>query len=362
MLAGGLNALQNTVIVTSVPFLVIIAGLAVSFWKELVADRRRGRAGAGRAAGRWSQRLEHASPAPPPPDRDRVAASMTNRPPSSPDHTRQRRNDMTNDDRKKRVIETWDAAWDRGEVDALDHAAQPGLPAAQQLDRRGSHPRASSRPRSWPPAPRSRTWSPLSTISSTRATGWRSAGTASVDTTAPSSVYRATAPDGARSDGATFARFEDDRHRRGVRHLGPARPAHRARHHQRRGGPMTSTPMTPVTAKEAPVNDAPSQAGPGPDEAGEPAVRHRRDRGDRHGRRPPPRAGRQRVLEHLPRPAHRHGVRAADLVDVRVPVPASHLAINILSTDQLDVVNRFASKAADKFGGLDWSPASSAAR
>ena len=35
MLAGGLNALQNTVIVASLPFLVIIAGLAVSFWKEL---------------------------------------------------------------------------------------------------------------------------------------------------------------------------------------------------------------------------------------------------------------------------------------------------------------------------------------
>jgi choline/carnitine/betaine transport len=40
LLAGGLTALQNTVIVTSLPFLVIIAGLAVSFWKELVADRR----------------------------------------------------------------------------------------------------------------------------------------------------------------------------------------------------------------------------------------------------------------------------------------------------------------------------------
>ncbi|MDQ1047487.1 BCCT family transporter [Streptomyces sp. V4I2] len=43
MLAGGLNALQNTVIVTSLPFLVIIAGLAVSFWKELRADRKDGR-------------------------------------------------------------------------------------------------------------------------------------------------------------------------------------------------------------------------------------------------------------------------------------------------------------------------------
>lgn len=40
MLAGGLTALQNTVIVTSLPFLVIIAGLAVSFWKELGADRK----------------------------------------------------------------------------------------------------------------------------------------------------------------------------------------------------------------------------------------------------------------------------------------------------------------------------------
>jgi glycine betaine transporter len=40
MLAGGLTALQNTVIVTSLPFLLIIAGLAVSFWKELDADHR----------------------------------------------------------------------------------------------------------------------------------------------------------------------------------------------------------------------------------------------------------------------------------------------------------------------------------
>lgn len=43
MLAGGLSALQNTVIVTSLPFLVIIAGLAVSFYKELSADRRAAR-------------------------------------------------------------------------------------------------------------------------------------------------------------------------------------------------------------------------------------------------------------------------------------------------------------------------------
>jgi flavin reductase (DIM6/NTAB) family NADH-FMN oxidoreductase RutF len=35
---------------------------------------------------------------------------------------------------------------------------------------------------------------------------------------------------------------------------------------------------------------------------------------------------------------------------------AGHLAINILSTDQLDVVNRFAVKSDDKFAGLDWRP------
>lgn len=35
---------------------------------------------------------------------------------------------------------------------------------------------------------------------------------------------------------------------------------------------------------------------------------------------------------------------------------ARHLAINILSTDQLDVVNRFAAKSDDKFAGLDWAP------
>lgn len=33
---------------------------------------------------------------------------------------------------------------------------------------------------------------------------------------------------------------------------------------------------------------------------------------------------------------------------------AEHLAINILSTDQLDVVGTFASKATDKFQDLDW--------
>ncbi len=33
---------------------------------------------------------------------------------------------------------------------------------------------------------------------------------------------------------------------------------------------------------------------------------------------------------------------------------AGHLAINILSTDQMDVVGRFASKSDDKFAGLDW--------
>jgi choline/carnitine/betaine transport len=46
MLAGGLTALQNTVIVASLPFLVIIAGLAVSFWMELVADQRAAKAAA----------------------------------------------------------------------------------------------------------------------------------------------------------------------------------------------------------------------------------------------------------------------------------------------------------------------------
>src|SRR3954469_17967619 len=35
---------------------------------------------------------------------------------------------------------------------------------------------------------------------------------------------------------------------------------------------------------------------------------------------------------------------------------ADHLAINILSTAQLDVVSRFAAKSADKFAGLDWRP------
>jgi flavin reductase (DIM6/NTAB) family NADH-FMN oxidoreductase RutF len=35
---------------------------------------------------------------------------------------------------------------------------------------------------------------------------------------------------------------------------------------------------------------------------------------------------------------------------------ADHLAINILSVDQLEVVQRFAGKSPDKFQGLDWSP------
>jgi flavin reductase (DIM6/NTAB) family NADH-FMN oxidoreductase RutF len=35
---------------------------------------------------------------------------------------------------------------------------------------------------------------------------------------------------------------------------------------------------------------------------------------------------------------------------------AAHLAINILSVDQIDVVNTFAVKSDDKFAGLDWAP------
>ena len=35
---------------------------------------------------------------------------------------------------------------------------------------------------------------------------------------------------------------------------------------------------------------------------------------------------------------------------------ATHLAINILSIEQLDVINRFATKSADKFAGVDWRP------
>src|SRR3954466_8437267 len=33
---------------------------------------------------------------------------------------------------------------------------------------------------------------------------------------------------------------------------------------------------------------------------------------------------------------------------------ANHLAINILSVEQLDVVSTFATKSADKFAALDW--------
>ncbi|MBO0677753.1 flavin reductase family protein [Mycolicibacterium sp. S2-37] len=35
---------------------------------------------------------------------------------------------------------------------------------------------------------------------------------------------------------------------------------------------------------------------------------------------------------------------------------ADHLAINILSTDQLDVVTTFATKSTDKFADLQWQP------
>jgi flavin reductase (DIM6/NTAB) family NADH-FMN oxidoreductase RutF len=35
---------------------------------------------------------------------------------------------------------------------------------------------------------------------------------------------------------------------------------------------------------------------------------------------------------------------------------AAHLAINILSVDQVDVVDKFAVKSEDKFAGLDWAP------
>ncbi|MFC5731597.1 MULTISPECIES: BCCT family transporter [Nocardioides] len=45
MLGGGLTALQNTVIVTSLPFLFIIGGVAVSFYKELAQERRDAKTG-----------------------------------------------------------------------------------------------------------------------------------------------------------------------------------------------------------------------------------------------------------------------------------------------------------------------------
>lgn len=35
---------------------------------------------------------------------------------------------------------------------------------------------------------------------------------------------------------------------------------------------------------------------------------------------------------------------------------ATHLAVNILSTEQLDVVSKFATKSEDKFADLDWAP------
>jgi flavin reductase (DIM6/NTAB) family NADH-FMN oxidoreductase RutF len=35
---------------------------------------------------------------------------------------------------------------------------------------------------------------------------------------------------------------------------------------------------------------------------------------------------------------------------------AQHLAINIVSTEQLDVVHRFATRGVDRFAGLDWRP------
>ena len=64
MLAGGLSALQNTVIVTSAPFLLIIAGLTVSFWRELVLDRRPRRLvwrSAGATCGRGAARRSRAA-------------------------------------------------------------------------------------------------------------------------------------------------------------------------------------------------------------------------------------------------------------------------------------------------------------
>ncbi|WP_206320148.1 BCCT family transporter [Streptomyces zingiberis] len=64
MLADGLNALQNTVIVTSLPFLVIIAALAVSFWKELRADREADLAAGRLAVPHPPARAEATPPAP----------------------------------------------------------------------------------------------------------------------------------------------------------------------------------------------------------------------------------------------------------------------------------------------------------
>ena len=63
---------------------------------------------------------------------------------------------MPNDSRKERVTKTWDAAWDRGEVDAFDTLLSPGYRRRSSSADEGLS-LAEFKRRSWPLAPRSQT-------------------------------------------------------------------------------------------------------------------------------------------------------------------------------------------------------------
>ncbi len=96
-----------------------------------------------------------------------------------------------------------------------------------------------------------------------------------------------------------------------ARHLGHPSPAHRPRH------------LDGARRSGAGDDRLPGRrAGPGAVEGVQPAVRHRRHRRQHHGRRPGARAGGERLLLDLPRPAPGHGVHPAHLVDLARAVPA----------------------------------------
>ena len=139
MLAGGLNALQNTVIVTSAPFLVIIAGLTVAFWKELLADRRAAQQALAERARAVEAAALRTTPLAPASHRTRshVHRCMTNSPqePRPPQTRRKRHAERLP---QGTCHEDLGGSLGPGRGRRLRHPAQPRVPASQQLDRRGT--------------------------------------------------------------------------------------------------------------------------------------------------------------------------------------------------------------------------------
>ena len=135
-----------------------------------------------------------------------------------------------NDDRRDRIQQAWEAAWDRGEVDAFDELLSP------EYRRFGSSDAGQDLTQFKASIIATRSAFPdlVTTIDDIVVEGdraavrWHSMGTTS---TRSWECPPRTAGRGQRRHLRTLRGRPD---RRGVRDLGPARPAHGARHHQPR--------------------------------------------------------------------------------------------------------------------------------